>query len=367
MVQAVLQTDGVVEVIVPDERLAAYDGTEKLVQTMDDAVYDQITNVATLPGITQYALCMPDGHSGYGFPIGGVAAMDVHQGGVISPGGIGFNINCGMPLVVTKLTYEDVKPHLQTRVDRLFERVPASVGSTGFVKLSRQEFRRVAEEGARWCIRHGYGWEEDLELTEESGCMTGAAASKISDKAVDRGYNQIGTLGSGNHCLEVQVVCPEHIIDTALARRFGLTIPNQVVVMFHCGGRGFGHQVATDYLQVFLKVMERKYHIKILDRELACAPFDAPEGRDYFAAMQCGINMSYANRQVILHRIREVFSATFGRSAEDLGMHMVYDVAIIQPSSSAIRSPARSVCSSCIARAPRAPFLTVTPTGCGCS
>jgi tRNA-splicing ligase RtcB len=302
-------------------------GTEKLVQTMDDAVYDQITNVATLPGITQYALCMPDGHSGYGFPIGGVAAMDVHQGGVISPGGIGFDINCGMRLVVTNLTYEDVKPHLQTLVDRLFERVPAGVGSTGFVKLSRQEFRRVAEEGARWCIHHGYGWEEDLELTEESGCMTGADASKISDKAVDRGYNQIGTLGSGNHYLEIQVVRPEHVMDTALARRFGLTIPNQVVVMFHCGSRGFGHQVATDYLQIFLKVMERKYHIKILDRELACAPFDAPEGRDYFAAMQCGINMSYANRQVILHRIREVFSATFGRSAEDLGMHMVYDVA----------------------------------------
>ena len=234
-------------------------GTEQLLQTMDDAVYDQITNVATLPGITQYALCMPDGHSGYGFPIGGVAAMDVEQGGVISPGGIGFDINCGMRLVVTNLTYEDVKPHLHTLVDRLFERVPAGVGSTGFVKLSRQEFRRVAEEGARWCVRHGYGWEEDLELTEEAGCMAGADASKISDKAIDRGYKQIGTLGSGNHYLEIQVARPEHIMDEALARRFGLTIPDQVVVMFHCGSRGFGHQVATDYLQVFLKVMESKY------------------------------------------------------------------------------------------------------------
>jgi tRNA-splicing ligase RtcB len=302
-------------------------GTEKLVQSMDEAVYDQLTNVATLPGITQYALCMPDGHSGYGFPIGGVAAMDVHQGGVISPGGIGFDINCGMRLVVTNLTYEDVKPYVQTLVDQLFERVPAGVGSTGFVRMSRQEFRQVAEEGARWCVRHGYGWEEDLELTEESGCMVGADATKISDKAVDRGYNQIGTLGSGNHYLEIQVVRPENVLDPQLASRFGLTIPNQVVVMFHCGSRGFGHQVATDYLQVFLKVMERKYDIKILDRELACAPFDSPEGRDYFAAMQCGINMSYANRQVILHRIREVFASTFGRSAEDLGMHMVYDVA----------------------------------------
>ncbi|HXH14387.1 MAG TPA: RtcB family protein [Alphaproteobacteria bacterium] len=302
-------------------------GTEKLVQEMDEAVYDQVTNVATLPGITKYALCMPDGHFGYGFPIGGVAAMDVRQGGVISPGGIGFDINCGMRLIVTNLTYDDVAPHLRTLVDRLFERVPAGVGSTGFLKISRQEFRRVIEEGARWCVRNGYGWEEDLELTEEAGCIAGADAAKISEKAVDRGYNQIGTLGSGNHYLEVQVARPENIFDAELARRFGITIPNQVVVMFHCGSRGFGHQVATDYLQVFLKVMESKYGIKILDRELACAPFDSPEGRDYFAAMKCGINMSFANRQVILHRIREVFSSILGRSAEELGMHMVYDVA----------------------------------------
>jgi tRNA-splicing ligase RtcB (3'-phosphate/5'-hydroxy nucleic acid ligase) len=301
--------------------------TEQLFNEMDEAVYDQITNVATLPGITKYALCMPDGHSGYGFPIGGVAAMDVEQGGVISPGGIGFDINCGMRLVVTNLTYDDVKPHVHELVDKLFERVPAGVGSTGFVKLSRQEFRRVVEEGARWCIKNGYGWEEDLELTEESGCIAGAEAAKISDKAIDRGFNQIGTLGSGNHYLEIQVARREHLQDEELARRFGITIPDQVVVMFHCGSRGFGHQVATDYLQIFLKVMESKYRIKILDRELACAPFDSPEGRDYFTAMKCGLNMSFANRQVILHRIREVFSAVFGRSAEDLGLHMVYDVA----------------------------------------
>jgi tRNA-splicing ligase RtcB (3'-phosphate/5'-hydroxy nucleic acid ligase) len=301
--------------------------TEQLFNSMDAAVYEQITNVATLPGITQYALCMPDGHSGYGFPIGGVAAMDVEQGGVISPGGIGFDINCGMRLMVTNLTYDEVKPHVQALVDRLFERVPAGVGSTGFVKLSRQEFRRVAEEGARWCITNGYGWEEDLERTEEAGCIAGADAAKISDRAIERGFKQIGTLGSGNHYLEIQVARREHIADNALAQRFGITMPDQVVVMFHCGSRGFGHQVATDYLQVFLRVMERKYGIKILDRELACAPFDSPEGRDYFAAMKCGINMSFANRQVILHRIREVFSSVFGRSAEELGMHMVYDVA----------------------------------------
>ena len=302
-------------------------GTEKLISELDEAVYDQVTNVATLPGITKYALCMPDGHFGYGFPIGGVAAMDVEQGGVISPGGIGFDINCGMRLVVTNLTYDEVKPQIKKLVDKLYERVPAGVGSTGFVKLSRGDFRQVVEQGAQWCVRNDYGWEEDLELIEEQGCLSGADAAKISEKAIDRGFNQIGTLGSGNHYLEIQVARPENIFDSELARSLGITIPNQVVVMFHCGSRGFGHQVATDYLQIFLKVMESKYGIKILDRELACAPFNSPEGQDYFAAMKCGINMSFANRQVILHRIREVFSATFGRSAEDLGMHMVYDVA----------------------------------------
>ena len=301
-------------------------GTEKLIQGMDEAVYDQITNVATLPGITKYALSMPDGHFGYGFPIGGVAAMDAEQG-VISPGGIGFDINCGMRLVTTNLTYDEVKPHLKTLVDKLYERVPAGVGSTGFVRISQREFREVVEQGGRWCVKNGYGWEEDLELTEECGCMEGADSSKISEKAVDRGYSQIGTLGSGNHYLEIQVARKENIHDEELARAFGITIPDQVVVMFHCGSRGFGHQVATDYLQLFLKVMESKYGIKILDRELASAPFNSPEGRDYFAAMKGAINMSFANRQVILHRIREVFSDIFGRSPESLGMHMVYDVA----------------------------------------
>ncbi len=302
-------------------------GTEKLIQEMDEAVYDQITNVATLPGITKYAFCMPDGHFGYGFPIGGVAAMDVDKGGVISPGGIGFDINCGMRLMVTNLTYSEVKPYIKEVVDKLYQKVPAGVGSTGFVKLSRQEFRRVVEEGAGWCIQNGYGWEEDLELTEENGCIEGADASKISEKAIDRGFKQIGTLGSGNHYLEIQVARKKNIFDQELARSLGITLSDQVVVMFHCGSRGFGHQVATDYLQIFLKVMESKYGIKILDRELACAPFNSPEGKDYFAAMKCGINMSFVNRQVILHRIREVFSEVFGRSAEDLGMNMVYDVA----------------------------------------
>ena len=300
--------------------------TENLMREMDEAVYQQISNVATLPGITRYALCMPDGHSGYGFPIGGVAAMDVQNGGVISPGGIGFDINCGMRLVVTNLTVDDVQPRLKEIVDLLFQRVPAGVGSHGFLKISRDDFRNVVEQGARWCVEHGYGWDEDLEITEENGCISGADAGKISDRAIDRGYNQVGTLGSGNHYLEVQVARSEDVRDKELAAKFGITIPNQIVIMFHCGSRGFGHQVATDYLQVFLKVMESKYGIKVLDRELACAPFESPEGRDYFAAMKCGLNMAFANRQVILHRIREVFAEIFGRSAEDLGMRMIYDV-----------------------------------------
>ncbi len=300
--------------------------SEKLINAMDAGVFDQVSNVACLPGIQKYAFCMPDGHWGYGFPIGGLAAMDPETG-VISPGGIGFDINCGMRLVLTNLTEEEVKPRLKELVDSLFYRVPAGVGSHGLVRLSHDEFCNVAEQGSRWCIKRGFAWPEDLEMTEEGGCFAGADAATISQKAIDRGYNQIGTLGSGNHYLEIQVARPENIYNEELARAFGITIPNQVVVMFHCGSRGFGHQVATDYLQLFLSVMERKYGISVNDRELACAPFRSREGQDYFAAMKCAVNMAFANRQVILHRIREVFSDIFGRSPNDLGMEMVYDVA----------------------------------------
>lgn len=300
--------------------------TEKLINEMDEGVFDQVTNVATLPGILQYAYCMPDGHWGYGFPIGGVAAMHTEKG-VISPGGIGFDVNCGMRLALTNLTEEEVRPRLRELVDRLFQRIPAGVGGTGFVKISKDEFRKLVEEGSRWCLKKGYGWEEDLERTEERGCISGADAAKVSEKAVDRGYRQVGTLGSGNHYLEIQVSKPENVFDRELARALGLHIPNQVAVMFHCGSRGFGHQVATDYLQRFLKVMEPKYGIKVPDRELACAPFHSPEGQDYFAAMKCAVNMSFANRQVILHRIREAFSDVFHRDPAELGLHQVYDVA----------------------------------------
>lgn len=300
--------------------------TEKLLHQMDEGVFEQVTNVACLPGIIDYAFCMPDGHWGYGFPIGGMAAMDPETG-VISPGGIGFDINCGMRLVLTNLTLDEVKPQLNRLVDTLFTRIPCGVGSTGFIRLNRDEFRLVTEMGSRWCLKKGYALPEDLEMTEEGGCFAGADASTVSEKAVERGFDQIGTLGSGNHYLEIQVARPENIYDEETARAFGFSRPNQIAVMFHCGSRGFGHQVATDYLKLFLGVVEKKYGIKVNDRELSCAPFRSPEGQAYFSAMKCAVNMAFANRQVILHRIREVFSSVFHRSPEDLGMNMLYDVA----------------------------------------
>jgi tRNA-splicing ligase RtcB len=299
--------------------------TRPLLEAMDEGVFEQVTNVAALPGIVSYALCMPDGHWGYGFPIGGVAATDPDQG-VISPGGIGFDVNCGMRLVLTRFTYEEIKPRLRELVDRLFERIPSGVGSSGFIRISQDEFRSVLEEGSRWCLKKGFGTAEDLERTEESGCIEGARASKVSQKAIERGSKQIGTLGSGNHYLEIQVARPENIFDRTLAEAFGITLPDQVVLMFHCGSRGFGHQIATDYLQLFLKVMTPKYGIRTPDRELACAPFRSAEGQDYFAAMKCAINMSFANRQVILHRIREVFSDVFRKDPAEMGLRQVYDV-----------------------------------------
>jgi tRNA-splicing ligase RtcB (3'-phosphate/5'-hydroxy nucleic acid ligase) len=300
--------------------------TQKLIQEMDAGVFEQLSNVACLPGIINHAYCMPDGHWGYGFPIGGMAAMDPEKG-VISPGGIGFDINCGVRLVRTSLTLEEVQPKLRELVDTLFRKVPAGVGSTGLIKLSKDGFAEVAEQGSRWCLRKGYAWPEDLENTEEGGCFRGADASKVSARAVERGLDQVGTLGSGNHFCELQVAKPENIFDAETARAFGITLPNQVLIMFHCGSRGFGHQVATDYLQLFLNVMEKKYDIRVNDRELSCAPFRSREGQDYFAAMTCAINMAFANRQVILHRIRKVFSDIFHKDARELGMHMVYDVA----------------------------------------
>lgn len=299
--------------------------TEGILTAMDSGVFEQVTNVACLPGIRRYALCMPDGHWGYGFPIGGVAAFDVPDG-VISPGGVGYDVNCGMRLIRTDLTLEDVQPKLELLMTELFRRVPAGVGSRGFVNLSRNEFADVMRRGARWCIAKGYGWQEDLERIEQGGCLDGADPERVSDHAVERGINQLGTLGSGNHYLEVQVVSDSRIFDRETAGALGLFGRDQVVVMVHCGSRGFGHQVASDYLKVFEKAM-RRYGISVPDQQLACAPFRSPEGREYFAGMNCAANTAFANRQVITHQIRAAFSAVFGQSAEALGMQLVYDVA----------------------------------------
>ncbi len=300
--------------------------SETLVRAMDDGVFDQITNVARLPGIIDYAYCMPDGHQGYGFPIGGLAAFDP-DAGIISPGGIGFDINCGMRLVTTNLTEDEVRPELKKLVDRLFEHIPTGVGRHGLMKLGKDQFSELMVEGARYVQKRGYGLEEDLDFTEENGAIPGADPGAVSPRAVDRGINQIGTLGSGNHYLEIQVVKEENINDPDIARQFGITGPGQVVVMFHCGSRGFGHQIASDYLKDFISVMNSKYGLNIKDRELASAPFRSPEGQNYFAAMKCAVNMAFANRQVILHRVREVFSDVFGKSPEDLGIRQIYDVA----------------------------------------
>lgn len=299
--------------------------TEKILTAMDSGVFEQVTNVACLPGIRRYALCMPDGHWGYGFPIGGVAAFDREEG-VISPGGVGYDVNCGMRLIRTNLTLSDVAPRIELLMTELFRRVPAGVGSKGFVHLDRRSFDEVMRKGARWCIEHGYGWPQDLERIEERGCIPGADPSKVSDHAVERGIGQLGTLGSGNHYLEVQVASDDRIFDKTTAAALGITGRDQILVMVHCGSRGFGHQVASDYLKVFEKAM-RRYGITVKDQQLACAPFRSPEGQDYFAAMNCAANSAFANRQVITHRIREAFSAVFGQSAESLGMEIVYDVA----------------------------------------
>jgi len=298
--------------------------TDELFKEMDQGVFEQVTNVACLPGIQKYALCMPDGHWGYGFPIGGVAAMDTRTG-VISPGGIGFDINCGMRLMRTNLTEPEVKPRLRELVDRLFQAVPSGVGTKGFLRLNDAEFREVMVQGAQGMIRRGFGWPEDAEGIENFGRIAGADPAKVSAKATSRGIHQLGTLGSGNHYLEIQVVYPGNIYEDDIAKALGIDRELQVVVMFHCGSRGFGHQVGTDYLEIFGPAMKR-YGITIPDRELACAPFASPEGQDYFKAMLCAANSAFANRQVITHRVREVFSDVFKRDARDLGLEIIYDV-----------------------------------------
>src|SRR3989338_11652220 len=231
-----------------------------------------------------------------------------------------------MRLVTTNLTFKDVQPKLKELVDTMFKTVPSGVGAKGFVNANKQQFKEIISEGSKWCVNNGYGWQEDLERTEGYGRIDWAEPEKVSQKALERGINQLGTLGSGNHYLEVQVARAENIFDAETAKKFGIFLPEQVVVMVHCGSRGFGHQIGTDYLRIFEGVM-KKYNIEIYDRELACAPFQSNDGQDYYKAMACAANMAFANRQVILHRIREGFSKVFKTEAEKLEMHMVYDVA----------------------------------------
>ncbi len=231
-----------------------------------------------------------------------------------------------MRLCTTNLTFKDVQPKLKLLVDTLFKQVPAGVGAKGFVKLDESQFRAITETGSKWCVENGYGWKEDVERTESKGVIDWADSQYISKKVIERGSKQLGTLGSGNHYLEVQMSKAENIFDEKLARHFGIVHKDQVVVMLHCGSRGTGHQIATDYLNMFDAVM-KKYNIKINDRELACAPFQSEEGQQYYKAMACAANMAFANRQVILHRIRECFAKVFGKTAEEMEMHMVYDVA----------------------------------------
>lgn len=297
--------------------------SKKLLHEMDEGVFDQITNVTFLPGLVGEALAMPDAHWGYGAPIGAVFATDPSSGGVISPGAVGFDINCGMRLITTNLTEEEVRPKIVPLVDQLFEKIPTGVGARGFLHLNEREFKELMVEGAAWVVRKGFGYPEDLRAIEEGGKIAGADPTMVSKKAFERGQAQLGTLGSGNHYLEVQVI--QEIFDEEKAKRWNLK-KGQIAVMVHCGSRGFGHQIATDYLKIFEETMP-KYKIRVPDPQLAAVPFDSPEGQAYFGAMAAAANNAFANRELITHRIREVFAEVFGRSAPELGMKLVYDVA----------------------------------------
>jgi len=296
---------------------------ERLLKTMagDEAV-EQVANVAFLPGIVGYSMAMPDIHWGYGFPIGGVAAMRLN-GGVVSPGGVGFDINCGARLIRTNLTEAEVRPVLDRLADQLFRDVPSGLGAHGPLRVSNKELDDIMVRGAAWMLDRGYGLPDDLEATESHGCLAGADPATVSQRARERGREQLGTLGAGNHFLEVEVV--EAVYDEEAARAFGLEI-GQVVVSFHCGSRGFGHQVCQDYLAVMEKAA-RQFEIVLPDRQLACAPIDSKPGKDYLAAMAAAANFAWANRQAIAHWTRGAFAGVLGRSVEELGMTQVYDVA----------------------------------------
>jgi tRNA-splicing ligase RtcB len=293
-----------------------------LTHIMEENAFQQVANVAFLPGIVKHSLAMPDIHWGYGFPIGGVAATRVRDG-VVSPGGVGFDINCGVRLVRTNLTEEEVRPKIEAVVNQLFVNIPSGVGSEGKIRVSGKELDEVMVKGSRWAVEKGYGLPEDITVTEESGGMKGTNPDKVSSKAKKRGIPQLGTLGSGNHFLEVGMV--DEIYDRDSARAMGIEDLGQVLVLIHTGSRGFGHQICTDYVGLLGEAVKR-YGISLPDRQLACAPINSPEGQDYLAAMSCAANYAWANRQFIVHWVREVFIKVFGKSQEELGMRQVYDV-----------------------------------------
>ncbi|MBL7208649.1 MAG: RtcB family protein [Dehalococcoidia bacterium] len=284
---------------------------------------EQVANVAFLPGIVGRSLAMPDIHWGYGFPIGGVAATRVSDG-VVSPGGVGYDINCGVRLLRTNLNEAQVKPKIKELINHLFNNVPSGLGSEGKIRVNEKEMNEVLTNGAHWAIKRGFGSTEDLEVTEETGRMKGADPEKVSPRAKKRGAPQSGTLGSGNHFLEVQVV--REIYDQSSAKAMGIDQIGQVLLLIHTGSRGLGHQVCDDYLRI-MEGAVRTYGISLPDRQLACAPIESKEGKDYLAAMACAANYAWVNRQCITHWARESFAKVFGKSIEELGMQQIYDVA----------------------------------------
>ncbi len=277
----------------------------------------QVANVATLPGIIGYSYCMPDIHQGYGFPIGGVAAFDEDEG-IISPGGVGYDISCGVRLMASDAEIDEVRPHVRELTARLFSSVPCGVGSHGAVKLNRKELIAVLRKGALWAVEKGLGDGEDLRSIEKGGTLENTDPSAVSQRALERGQNQLGTLGSGNHFIEIQVV--DRIFDLAVARRFGLQ-EGQITLMVHCGSRGLGHQVCDDQIRIMLNAMKR-YGIAVPDRQLCCAPLDSPEGRCYMSAMRAAANFALANREVIGHHLRE----SFRKCLPGRAIRLLYDV-----------------------------------------
>lgn len=308
----------------PDMRVPArfYADDELMEGALDDKSLQQLVNTSTLPGIVRYALAMPDIHQGYGFPIGGVIATELPDG-VISPGGVGYDINCGVRLAGTHLDYDEVAPHLDNLASALQANCPSGVGQGGEIRLSSREMERLVEKGARWALEEGLATEADLERTEEFGTIEGADASKVSGRALERGRTQVGTLGAGNHFLELDVV--DEVFDEKAANRMGLK-PGRVVAQIHSGSRGFGHQVCSDYVKRFQKTL-KAYNIELPDRELVCAPLSSPEGQDYLGAMRAAANYAFCNRQVLLHLIRRSFEQVLADKVDNYWVFQIYDIA----------------------------------------